>query len=74
VDIFLITFTVFIFMALALALGLLFGREGIQGSCGGLNRIPGLEGSCGACTNKRCPRKKMSKARTTMSGTGSAEQ
>jgi len=47
----------FIFMALAMALGQLFGRRGVQGSCGGLNRIPGLRDSCGACTNKRCPRK-----------------
>ncbi len=58
-GIFLLTFAVFIIMALALALGLLCGRKGIQGSCGGLNRIPGLEDACGACAKKHCPRKKV---------------
>ncbi len=54
---FLFTFVIFILMSLALTLGLLFGRQGVQGSCGGLNRIPGLEDSCSVCTNKKCPRK-----------------
>jgi hypothetical protein len=57
VEIFIISFFVFVLMALALSLGLLFGRQPVKGSCGGLNRIPGLENSCSACKNKQCPRK-----------------
>lgn len=44
-----------------LALGVLAGRRGITGSCGGLNRIPGVESDCGGacrapggvCPNRR---------------------
>ena len=57
-EIFLFSFLIFILMSLALTLGLMFGRQGVQGSCGGLNRIPGLENSCSVCTKQRCPRKK----------------
>ena len=33
-----------------LGLGLLRGRRGIQGSCGGLNNLPGVDSDChGAC-------------------------
>jgi len=33
-----------------LALGVLAGRRGIRGSCGGLGRIPGIDSDCrGAC-------------------------
>ena len=54
---FFVTFAVFIFMGLALSLGVISGRQGIKGSCGGLNKIPGLENSCGACSKKHCKRK-----------------
>ncbi|MCF7985076.1 MAG: (Na+)-NQR maturation NqrM [Thiohalocapsa sp.] len=43
-----------------LALGMLAGRHGISGSCGGLNRIPGVESDCaGACRSpgRACPKK-----------------
>ena len=63
-ELFVITFVAFLLMGLALALGMLFGRQGVQGSCGGLNRIPGLEDSCGSCAKKRCPRKKNSNTKT----------
>jgi hypothetical protein len=56
-NVFLASFAVFLLFSGALALGLLFGRGGLRGSCGGLNRIPGLKGSCGACGTDRCPRK-----------------
>jgi hypothetical protein len=33
-----------------LAVGVLAGRRGVTGSCGGLNRVPGIESDCGgAC-------------------------
>ncbi len=35
----LITFSVFILVILLMALGVIFGRKEIQGSCGGLNTV-----------------------------------
>lgn len=46
---FLIAFVVIAIAVLGMAVGVLFGRRGIQGSCGGLNTIQGLESSCSAC-------------------------
>lgn len=44
-----------------LALGLLTGRRGITGSCGGLARIPGIDSDCrGACRSRdgSCPKRR----------------
>ena len=47
------SFLVFILAVAGLGLGLLRGRRGIQGSCGGLNNIPGVASDCGgACRRK----------------------
>ena len=46
---------------LGLALGVLLGRAPIAGSCGGLNRIPGIERDC-SC-DRPCPRKQRALAR-----------
>lgn len=44
-----------------MAIGVIFGRSAIKGSCGGLNQV-GLSGSCGgACSaqeREECARKK----------------
>ena len=51
----------FMFFALALtglSAGVLSGRDGIRGSCGGLNNPDG--GGCGVCGRaaaKKCPRR-----------------
>ena len=42
---FIITFLVFLAVILLMALGVLFGRNRIQGSCGGLANV-GIEKSC----------------------------
>ena len=42
---FIITFLVFLVVILLMALGVLFGRHRIQGSCGGLASV-GIEKSC----------------------------
>lgn len=42
---------------LGLALGVLLGRAPIAGSCGGLNRIPGIERDC-SC-DKPCPKRQL---------------
>lgn len=39
-----------------MALGLLRGRR-INGSCGGLNQIPGVESDCGGSCRKPCKQK-----------------
>jgi hypothetical protein len=41
-----------------LALGLLCGRRPVQGSCGGLNNIPGMSSDCGGACRKPCPRRR----------------
>ena len=55
----LLSIPLFMLAFAGLALGVLWGRRGITGSCGGLNRIPGVESDCaGACRAGRpCPRR-----------------
>jgi hypothetical protein len=50
-------FVVFCVAVLAMALGVLAGRPGIQGSCGGLARIPGHDKECMAGCTRPCPRR-----------------
>jgi hypothetical protein len=46
------TFAILLVVVAAMAIGVLFGRSAIKGSCGGLNQV-GLSGSCGgACSIK----------------------
>lgn len=45
-----IALVVFILAFVGMALGVLRGRRSIQGSCGGLSNLPGVESDCkGAC-------------------------
>ena len=47
---FLATFFILLLAVMAMAIGVIFGRSAIKGSCGGLNQV-GLSGSCGgACS------------------------
>ncbi len=57
-NIFIVTFLVMLLAVLAMAVGVLAGRRGIQGSCGGLNNIQGLEDSCSICSQPCEKRKK----------------
>lgn len=43
--------SIFLLAALAMALGLFFGRKPIQGSCGGMDCIKGYD--CEACPNRQ---------------------
>jgi len=59
--IYVLSFMVFALALFGLSIGLLAGRGGIRGTCGGLNNPDGQ--GCGACgrstTNPRdCPRKR----------------
>ena len=56
---------IFVLAAVGLGLGLLRGRRGIQGSCGGLNNIPGHASDCGGACRRPC-----SKRRNNTSGFG----
>lgn len=46
---FLMSFCVITLAVLGMALGVLCGRRALKGSCGGLNRIEGLEAACTSC-------------------------
>jgi hypothetical protein len=49
---------VFALAIAGLALGLLCGRRGIQGSCGGLNNIPGVVSDCGGACRRPCRKRR----------------
>jgi len=56
-----LSFMVFTLALLGLSIGLLAGRGGIRGTCGGLNNPDGQ--GCGACGSsnaspRECPRKR----------------
>ena len=53
-SIFLITFIIMALAVLGMAVGVLWGRSPIKGSCGGLNTINGIECACSQpCEKKR---------------------
>jgi hypothetical protein len=52
------SFLVFILAVAGLGLGLLRGRRGIQGSCGGLNNIPGVASDCGGACRRQCRKRR----------------
>jgi hypothetical protein len=61
---FFIAFGIFALAVFGLSLGVILNRRPIQGSCGGLNRIDGVDSDCGgACRaadnarDHRCPRR-----------------
>ncbi|KGM05933.1 hypothetical protein LP43_2497 [Methylophaga thiooxydans] len=58
---FIAAFVALLIIVAAMAVGVLFGRPAIKGSCGGLNQV-GLSGSCGgACSlqeKEECARRK----------------
>ena len=49
---------VFVLAMAGLGLGLLRGRRGIQGSCGGLNQIPGIATDCQDACRQPCRRRR----------------
>lgn len=58
-SLFLITFSVFGLVMIAMAVGVLVSNRSIKGSCGGLNDIEGLRGACDICEGKKvCKRRR----------------
>ncbi len=51
------TFIIFVLVIVALALGVIFGRHGIRGSCGGLASSDEFGKACEGC-DKPCRKKK----------------
>ncbi|MGD8976394.1 MAG: (Na+)-NQR maturation NqrM [Gammaproteobacteria bacterium] len=51
----LLSFVIFSLAVLGLALGLLLSGRRIQGSCGGLNQLSGVESDCGGACRRPCP-------------------
>jgi len=49
-----LSFAVFLLAVLGMALGALVSGRRIEGSCGGLNRIPGVESDCGGTCRRPC--------------------
>jgi hypothetical protein len=48
-SLYIITFFLFCIVIAVMAVGVIFGNRAIKGSCGGLNAIDGLQGSCDIC-------------------------
>ena len=58
-NLFIITFCVFLLVMIAMAVGVIINNRAIKGSCGGLNDIEGLKGACDICEGKKlCTRRK----------------
>ncbi|MBL4743800.1 MAG: (Na+)-NQR maturation NqrM [Cycloclasticus sp.] len=53
-NIFLVTFVVFMLVVAVMAVGVIFSNRKVKGSCGGINNVDGLEGECTLCSNKKC--------------------
>lgn len=49
---------VFLLVILGMSIGVLRGRRHIEGSCGGLNKIPGIESDCGGACRRSCKKRR----------------
>jgi len=56
-KLFTICFIIFLVFILLMALGVLFGRQALKGSCGGLSRVMGE--ACSVCEKKDSCKKKI---------------
>ena len=66
---FILTFGVFGLVMVGMAIGVILGNREIKGSCGGLNDIDGLEGSCDICEVKeQCKRRRDRAQRKSLMG------
>lgn len=58
-NLFFVTFGVFVLVMAGMAVGVIVSNRAIKGSCGGLNDIEGLKGACDICEGKKlCTRRK----------------
>jgi len=57
-NLFFITFGVFVLVMAAMAIGVIVSNRAVKGSCGGLNDIDGLKGACDICEGKKVCRRR----------------
>ena len=58
-NVFLLSFGVFVLVMVGMAVGVIISNRAIKGSCGGLNDIDGLKGACDICEGKKqCRRRR----------------
>jgi hypothetical protein len=55
---FILAFAIFTAAVAGMAAGLLLSGRRIEGSCGGLNNIPGIESDCGGACKRPCERRR----------------
>lgn len=60
--VFAIAFLLFLLAIGGMALGVMAGRGRIEGSCGGLNRVPGVDSDCGGACRRPCARRRATRA------------
>ena len=65
-EIFVITFVILLVVVVAMAVGVIFGRGAIKGSCGGINNIDGLDSACDMCSEPCEKRKQILAVRETL--------
>jgi hypothetical protein len=58
---FMLSIVIFLLAAAGMGIGLLRGRR-IQGSCGGLNNIPGIASDCGGACRRPCRKRRQDAA------------
>jgi uncharacterized protein len=58
----LFSLVIFALAVAALGIGVLRGRRGIQGSCGGLNNLPGMTSDCGGACRRPCRKRRKAAA------------
>ena len=54
----LLSFVVFLLAVGGMALGLALSGRRIEGSCGGLNNVPGVDSDCGGACRRPCARRR----------------
>jgi len=65
-EIFIMTFVILLIVVVAMAVGVIFGRSPIKGSCGGINNIDGLDSACDFCSEPCEKRKQILAVRETL--------
>lgn len=61
-EVLLLTFVFMLIIVLGMSVGVIFGRSGIRGSCGGVNRIKGVDVTCAACSGAGTCKKEKTEA------------
>jgi hypothetical protein len=64
-ELFVVSFSVLMIAVAAMAVGVMFGRNPIAGSCGGLNVV---DGKCGSCTRPCTARRKAARDQAPQDG------